>query len=60
MEPEHLAKFGERLYEECVVDIPCHLLNIQAAYRHSGTTNAEHLQKCKEALSRRMEIITVH
>jgi len=60
MEPEHLSEFGEMLYEECVTNIPCHLLKIQAAYNHPGTTSVEHLQKCKEALSKRIEIITVH
>ena len=64
MKEEHLEKFGKKIYnsrlDNCLDDIPCHLLKIQSAYKHSNTTSTEHIEKCKYALHQYISNISVH
>ncbi len=64
MKEDHLMKFGEKIYNGCLGnhynDIPCHLLKIQSAFRHSNTTPEEYVSRVKLALGKYISNISIH
>ncbi len=59
MRDEHLEEFGQFI-SDISSDIPCHLLKIQSAYKHSNTTSDDRIVVAKNILEKYSSTISVH